>query len=196
MNEPEGDRTKLLFVCAEAGSIYIQNGPKTVRIIDNRAGETLEIRGRGSDRVREGLGVSGVWCDVVRRAIVLLGSSVSTFWVCARVARSRCGGGCTGQPRRVHITSDSAARCVVCPEGSNPKLHTSSIHHNNALARRITHRDVFQQAYWATSPSSFPPLCPTSTPGDQRSDARNLVFSRATIVIPLTIVRFSLRSMS
>ena len=49
-DELEGDKTKLIFVCAEAGIKYIQEGRKTVRINDARAGETQGKRARGNDR--------------------------------------------------------------------------------------------------------------------------------------------------
>ena len=71
--ELEGNKTKLIFICAEAGIKYIQNEPKTVRINSARAGETQERRTRGNDRDWKGRDVSGVWCGVVRRTIVLLG---------------------------------------------------------------------------------------------------------------------------
>ena len=50
-----------------------------------------------------------MWCGVVRRAIVLLESSVSTFWVRARVARSRFEVAALGS--RAGCTSAARLQC-------------------------------------------------------------------------------------
>ena len=88
--------------------VYIQtrqreNCPSKLCTIRRNTGRTGERERSGAGEPRRDDETSGLWCGVVRRAIVLVGSSASTFWVRATCTRSRFGGGCTGQPRRMHI---------------------------------------------------------------------------------------------